>query len=216
MILVIILNLVLLEIVLSIDNAAVLSTMVNDLPKQQHKKALTYGIIGAYLFRGLALLFASYLIEMEYLKIIGGLYLVYLCISSFKNSNNPEAKTFKIPFLNKFWSTVVMIEFVDIVFSIDNIFSAVAFTNNYLLICLGVFIGILAIRFATVKLINLLNTIPHLEKIAFVIIGILGIKLIASVFYPWINSEVVDLSFSAFILLIFILTFSLRKKLILL
>lgn len=216
MILVIILNLVLLEIVLSIDNAAVLSTMVNDLPKQQHKKALTYGIIGAYLFRGLALLFASYLIEMEYLKIIGGLYLVYLCISSFRNSSNPEAKTFKIPFLNKFWSTVVMIEFVDIVFSIDNIFSAVAFTNNYLLICLGVFIGILAIRFATVKLINLLNAIPHLEKIAFVIIGILGIKLIASVFYPWINSEAVDLSFSAFILLIFILTFSLRKKLILL
>lgn len=90
--LIIILNLVLLEIVLSIDNAAVLSTMVNDLPKNQHKKALTYGIVGAYVFRGLALLFAVYLIQLEWLKILGGLYLVYLCISSFRNSDNPQAK----------------------------------------------------------------------------------------------------------------------------
>lgn len=215
MILIIILNLVLLEVVLSIDNAAVLSTMVNDLPKNQQKKALTYGIVGAYVFRGLALLFAVYLIQLTYLKVIGGLYLVYLCISSFRNSDNPEAKKFKIPFLNKFWSTVVMIEFVDIVFSIDNIFSAVAFTDNYILICIGVFIGILAIRFATVKLISLLNQIPNLEKIAFGIIGVLGLKLVLSVFIPQLNSEFVDLLVSGVILTVFILTFILgRRKLL--
>jgi len=160
-------------------------------------------------------LFAVYLIQLTYLKVIGGLYLVYLCISSFRNSDNPEAKTFKIPFLNKFWSTVVLIEFVDIVFSIDNIFSAVAFTDNYILICIGVFIGILAIRFATVKLISLLNQIPNLEKIAFGIIGVLGLKLVLSVFIPQLNSEFVDLLVSGVILIVFILTFILgRRKLL--
>ena len=210
MFLLIILNLVLLEVVLSIDNAAVLSTMVNDLPKKQQKKALTYGIVGAYVFRGLALLFAVYLIQWSWLKLLGGAYLIYICINSFRNSDNPEAKKFKIPFLSKFWSTVVMIEFVDIVFSIDNIFSAVAFTDNYILICAGVFIGILAIRFATVKLIGLLNTIPNLEKIAFGVIGLLGIKLILSLFLPIMNTEMVDLIVSGVVLLAF--TFPFIKK----
>lgn len=209
--LLIILNLVLLEIVLSIDNAAVLSTMVNELPKDQHKKALTYGIFGAYIFRGLALLFAVYLIQLEWLKMLGGLYLVYLCVSSFIKSENPQAKKFKIPFLNQFWSTVVMIEFIDIVFSIDNIFSAVAFTDNYILICIGVFIGILAIRFATIKLIKLFNSVPRLEQMAFLVIGILGVKLCLSTFIPELNSEYVDLIFSAVTLLAFLIPFIIKR-----
>ena len=210
--LIIILNLILLEIVLSIDNAAVLSTMVNDLPKEDQKKALTYGILGAYLFRGLALLFASFLINLGWLKLVGGLYLIYLAINSFRKSEDGKSHSqFKIPFLSKFWSTVVMIELMDIVFSIDNIFSAVAFTNNFLTICFGVFVGILAIRFATVKLISLLNSVPNLEKIAFGVIGLLGVKLSLSVFVPQLTNEWVDAGFSLITLLAFSFPFVLRK-----
>lgn len=57
-------NLIIIESLLSVDNAAVLATMVRDLPKEQRNKALKYGIIGAYVFRGLALLFAAYLIQV--------------------------------------------------------------------------------------------------------------------------------------------------------
>lgn len=210
--LIIILNLILLEIVLSIDNAAVLSTMVNELPKEQQKKALTYGILGAYLFRGLALLFASFLINLGWLKLVGGLYLIYLAINSFRKSEDGKSHSqFKIPFLSKFWSTVVMIELIDIVFSIDNIFSAVAFTNNFLTICFGVFVGILAIRFATVKLISLLNSVPNLEKIAFGVIGLLGVKLSLSVFVPQLTNEWVDAGFSLITLLAFAFPFILKK-----
>jgi YkoY family integral membrane protein len=210
--LIIILNLILLEIVLSIDNAAVLSTMVNDLPKEDQKKALTYGILGAYLFRGLALLFASFLINLGWLKLVGGLYLIYLAINSFRKSEDGKSHSqFKIPFLSKFWSTVLMIELMDIVFSIDNIFSAVAFTNNFLTICFGVFVGILAIRFATVKLISLLNSVPNLEKIAFGVIGLLGVKLSLSVFFPQLTNEWVDAGFSLITLLAFAFPFVLRK-----
>lgn len=193
----IILNIVLLEIVLSIDNAAVLSTMVGQLPKSEQKKALTWGIIGAYIFRGLALLFATFLIKLTWLKVVGGLYLVYLGIKSLSlQSDSKEKHPVKLPFLNTFWSTVVMVEFMDIIFSIDNIFSAVAFTSNFWVICLGVFIGILAIRFATTKMIELVKKIPVIEKIAFVVIGVLGIKLVLSSFFPELTSELVDLVFS--------------------
>jgi YkoY family integral membrane protein len=210
--LLIILNLILLEVVLSIDNAAVLSTMVNELPKPQQKKALTYGIFGAYLFRGLALLFASFLINLTWLKFVGGFYLIYIAVKSLLNTGGEKShSTFKIPFLTPFWSMVVMIELMDIVFSIDNIFSAVAFTDDFLTICFGVFIGILAIRFATTKLIDLLNKIPHLEKVAFGVIGLLGIKLCLSVFIPVLANEWVDLVFSLITLLAFAIPFIIAK-----
>ena len=201
----IILNIILLEIVLSIDNAAVLSTLVGQLPKSQQKKALTWGIIGAYIFRGVALLFASVLIKLIWLKVIGGIYLIYLSIKSLRSQSiTNEKKPLKIPLLNTFWSTVVMVEFMDIIFSIDNIFSAVAFTSNLWIICLGVFIGILAIRFATTKMIELVKQIPIIEKIAFVVIGILGLKLVLSSFFPLLTSESIDLMFSFGTLISFI------------
>ena len=74
----IILNLILIESLLSVDNAAVLATMVMDLPKEQRGRALKYGIIGAYVFRGICLLFAALLIKIWWLKPLGGLYLLYL------------------------------------------------------------------------------------------------------------------------------------------
>ena len=139
------LNIIILEIVLSIDNAAVLAAMVKELPKEQQKKALTYGIAGAYLFRGLALLFASVLIKLVWLKVAGGLYLMYLAYNALSTNveQGGESKmTIKIPFLSALWSTIVAIEMMDLVFSIDNVFAAVAFTPNLWLICGGVFVGI--------------------------------------------------------------------------
>ena len=88
--LIIIGNLILIESLLSIDNAAVLATMVLDLPENQRQKALKYGILGAYVFRGLALLFASVLIKIWWLKPIGGLYLLYLVFDWWKKKQKSD------------------------------------------------------------------------------------------------------------------------------
>jgi len=211
---IIFLNILLLEIVLSIDNAAVLATMVKQLPKSQQKKSLTYGIIGAYVFRGLALVFASVLINILWLKVLGGLYLVYLAYSSlFKEQNNVHVKPIKVPFLNTFWSTVVMIEIMDLVFSIDNVFASVAFTDNLWLICGGVFIGIFAMRFATTAFVRVLEQVPVLEKIAYWVIGVLGIRLVASYWTKGLNTESVDLVFSLATLMAFLIPI-LRNKIL--
>jgi YkoY family integral membrane protein len=190
----IILNLVVIESLLSVDNAAVLATMVMDLPKKQRGKALRYGILGAYIFRGLALLFASYLIQFWYLKPLGGMYLLYLVFDWWKTK---QTKTTKDDILNKernwlyrstvgiignFWATVAMIEIMDLAFSIDNVFVVVAFTNNIVLVWLGVFIGILAMRLVAQGFVKLMEKIPMLETAAFVVIGVLGVKLLLSVF----------------------------------
>ena len=209
------LNIMILEIVLSIDNAAVLAAMVKELPKEQQKKALTYGIAGAYLFRGLALLFASVLIKLVWLKVGGGLYLMYLAYNALSTNveQGGESKmTIKIPFLSALWSTIVAIEMMDLVFSIDNVFAAVAFTPNLLLICGGVFIGILAMRFATTKFVKVLEKNPILERVAYWVIGALGLKLVSSYWLHDLNTEAIDALFSILTLLAFIVPLIIKKK----
>src|ERR1700754_1375742 len=83
-------NLILIESILSVDNAAVLATMVMDLPREQRKKALKYGLFGAYLFRGLSLMLASFLVRVWWLKGLGGLYLVYLSWNWWRKRNKKE------------------------------------------------------------------------------------------------------------------------------
>jgi len=209
------LNIMILEIVLSIDNAAVLAAMVKELPKEQQKKALTYGIAGAYVFRGLALLFASVLIKLVWLKVAGGLYLMYLAYNalSSKVEQGGESKmSIKIPFLSALWSTIVAIEMMDLVFSIDNVFAAVAFTPNLWLICGGVFVGILAMRFATTKFVKVLEKNPILERVAYWVIGALGLKLVSSYWLHDLNTEAIDAVFSILTLLAFIIPLIIKKK----
>lgn len=221
-----ILNIILLEVVLSVDNAAVLATMVKDLPEKTQKKALTYGILGAYVFRGLALVFASFIIDIWWLKPIGGLYLLWMAFSYFKNKANvndggedegvqeaSKSWMYKatVGWLGVFWSTVIAIEFMDIVFSIDNIFAVVAFSDNIILIIFGVFIGILAMRFVAQRFVKLMHKYPIMETSAFIVIGLLGFKLCTAIlvhFVPvlsWIESEAFDLVISGLTLAIFFL-----------
>ncbi|NBW58234.1 DUF475 domain-containing protein [bacterium] len=208
-IIIILLNITILEIILSIDNAAVLATMVQELPEKQQKKALTYGILGAYIFRGLALLFASLIISITWLKIIGGAYLVYLSIKSLKQ--NPETTSHKTINKKSFWATVLSIEIMDLIFSIDNILASVSFTKNIIIIAIGVFVGILAIRFTTTLFINIIKNNPIIEKIAYIVIGALGVKLILSYFIPSINTEQIDILFSIITSLAFITPIIIKK-----
>ncbi|MDB5281046.1 MAG: hypothetical protein JWO06_121, partial [Bacteroidota bacterium] len=144
--LLVVLNLILIESLLSVDNAAVLATLVMDLPNNLRKRALRIGLIFAYIFRGTALVFAGFLMKIAWLKLVGGAYLLYLSLHFFYKKLNTTAledlgikMPKKIPMLNQFWSTVVMVELMDMTFSVDNVFAAVAFTNNIYLVCLGVF-----------------------------------------------------------------------------
>ena len=183
-------NLLIIESLLSVDNAAVLATLVSDLPAAQRKQALRYGIFGAYLFRGLCLLFASYLVGFWYLKPLGGLYLLYLCVNYFRSTKHAEEgapdkqKSWlyrrTLGLLGPFWATVAVIELMDVAFSIDNVFAVVAFSNNIILVCTGVFIGILAMRLVAQVFVGLMGKYPFLETAAFVVIGILGLKLVLS------------------------------------
>lgn len=231
-IILIIFNLFIIESLLSVDNAAVLAIMVKDLPVSQKKKALRYGLLGAYVFRGLCLLAAAWLVKILWLKILGGMYLLYLVYGHFspkvqtiEEEDAPGwAKKAKLYFSKKisvFWATVILVEVMDLAFSIDNVFAAVAMSSNFWVIMAGVAMGILAMRFVAGWFVTIIAKYPSLETSAFVVIGLLGLKLIFSGIVDYTNhqdlknilsSHYFDMAFSALMMVIFFLPLLFKSK----
>lgn len=181
--LVVVLVLILLEGLLSCDNAVVLALLVKDLPPHLRGKALRYGIIGAYVFRVIALLLATWIMSKWYLKVAGGVYLLWMGVSHVlkRTPEGPvEVKPVKHWFgMSAFWSIVVAVELTDIVFSVDSIAAAVALSDKLWVLILGGVLGILAMRFAAQGFVTLLEKFPRLEGAAFVAVAFIGLKLLA-------------------------------------
>ncbi len=182
-------TLAILEGILSVDNSLVLAILVRTLPKEQQKKALTYGIAGAFLFRLIALIFAAYLINFLVFKIIGGLYLVYLAMKHMFFFFREDAHQSRPGVAKSFWGTVLMVELTDIAFSIDSITTAVAMSDKLLVVWLGGIMGIIFLRFAASFFIQLLEKLPRLEDLAYQLIFFIGTKLLLEGFHIEITHE---------------------------
>lgn len=181
----VIISLVVLEGLLSCDNAVVLALLVRDLPKEKQGKALRYGIWGAYFFRVVAIVLATYILFFWPLKIIFGVYLVWIAAKHFLSDGDhggeksQKPKTIHVlPWLGLFWSVVVWVELTDIAFSVDSIAAAVAISSKPWVLILGGFLGILAMRFAAQGFVKLLERFPNLESAAFGAVAIVGLKLL--------------------------------------
>jgi YkoY family integral membrane protein len=164
---------------LSVDNALVLAVMVEHLPGAQQTKALRYGILGAYAMRGVSIFAASLLIGFWPLKLFGGMYLLGLAISHLfakaKESATAKASRHK----RGFWVTVVLVEWLDFTFSLDNILATVALSREIWIVIAGVCISILAMRFLAGVCLRWLNSFPILRTTAYVLLLFIGAKLLA-------------------------------------
>mgnify|MGYP001392295726 CR=1 FL=1 len=174
--------LVALEGLLSADNAMVLAVLVLGLPKDQQRKALRYGIVGAFVFRSLATLLAVYLIGLGWVKLVGAGYLMYLTVHHFAHAGGGDQRRSAPPAkpmlgLSAFWATVVKVELTDIVFAVDSILVAVAMSNKTWVVLTGGILGIIAMRLVIGRLLAIVERYPPLVDGAFVIIGWVALKL---------------------------------------
>ncbi|MEJ9210889.1 TerC family protein [Bacillus smithii] len=193
----VLLILVVLEGILAADNAVVMAVMVKHLPKEEQKKALFYGLAGAFLFRFSALFLISYLVNVWQVQAVGGLYLLYIMINHLIKKWKREEKKSESPKNlegTSFWLTVLKVEIADIAFAIDSMLAAVAMAitlspigsfqiggidgGQFIVMFLGGMIGLVLIRFAASWFVQLLEKYPTLETAAFLIVGWVGVKLI--------------------------------------
>lgn len=175
-------TLIILEGLLSADNALVMAMIVKHLPKEEQKRALFYGLVGAFVMRGIAIIFAGYLMSLWWLCGIGALYLLFLAAKHFfkKHETDEEKAAAPVKAGAGFWATVAQVEFTDLVFAVDSILVAVALVPNkhkIWVVYAGGFIGILMLRLAASFFIKLVTKYPALDHMAYGLVGWAGVKL---------------------------------------
>ena len=211
--------LVVLEGLLSADNAMVLAVLVLGLPKRDQRKALRYGIFGAFAFRIAATVFAAHMIQLRIVQLIGGLYLLYLPFQHFLAGGDAQQRRTPIPArpwlgLTAFWATVVKVELTDFVFAIDSILVAVAMSPKLWVIITGGVLGIVAMRMVIGQLLVIVRRYPALVDGAFIIIAWVGIKLLIEYFHSlgWIDVVVPKWLSLGLIVLIFAASFFYARR----
>lgn len=183
-----------LEGLLAADNALVMAIMVKHLPENMRKKALFYGLIGAFVLRFASLFVISFLVDVWQIQAIGAAYLLFISIKNIVGKlNNKHEKLREEKSGSGFWMTVVKVEIADLAFAVDSILAAVALSvaltptgwfkiggmdaGQFMVVFAGGVIGIIIMRFAASKFVNLLHKRPNLEIAAFAIVGWVGVKL---------------------------------------
>ncbi|MBS1962956.1 MAG: hypothetical protein JST04_12125 [Bdellovibrionales bacterium] len=165
-----------LEGILSVDNALVLAILAKHLPKEEQKKALSYGLIGAFVFRFIALAMVSFLVKWTWVKFVGGGYLLYIAVKHlFFAAKDEDAHAKKGA---TFWQTVIAIELTDIAFALDSILAGIALTPKIWIVFTGGILGVVMMRFAASAFIKLIEKFPGLEKAAYLLVMIIGVKVI--------------------------------------
>ncbi|MDR3599765.1 MAG: TerC family protein [Desulfosporosinus sp.] len=198
-------SLIILEGLLSSDNALVLAVLVRELPKRQQKKALFYGIWGAYLFRFLAIGFGIYLVQIRWVKVIGALYLLWMSAKYFFSNQVEDDKAVEGK-AKSFWGVVLQVELMDIAFSIDSVLAAFGVSGKVWVLFLGAIFGILMMRGVARIFLVLIEKFPELETTAYVLIALIGAKMMASVFGYIIS----DALFFIILVIVFLSTFLLH------
>lgn len=176
-------TLVLLEGLLSADNALVLAVMVRHLPRGLQAKALAYGIGGAVVLRILGVLLASFVLQYWWLRAFGALYLAYLAISHFvkRDHHDVEGKPRRG---HGFWMTVVLLNLTDLAFSVDSILAGVAliprgmpYGQALTIVIIGGIIGLILMRIAATVFLRLLAKYPGLDNTAYGLVAWIAVKL---------------------------------------
>lgn len=172
--------LILLEGLLSADNALVLAIMVKHLPDKLRQKALLYGLGGAFVFRGIALLAASWIIKLWWLQLIGAAYLLFITIKHFVLHKKEEDEVKERKQMG-FWQTVLLVELTDIAFAIDSVVAAVGMIkgeDKLWVAYAGALIGVILLRWAAGVFTKLLDRYPAIEHVAYGLVGWVGVKLL--------------------------------------
>ncbi|MDO4902773.1 MAG: TerC family protein [Limosilactobacillus sp.] len=207
----IILSLVLIECLLSVDNAVVLAAQTRVLPTlKEQEESLFYGIWGSYIFRFLIIGIGTYLINFWEIKVIGAAYLIYLVFRFFhsyfygKKERKIKNTADRLTGRKRFWFVVAQIEFMDIIFSVDSVLASLAISENPVIVLIGGLIGILCMRGIAEVIMKLMRKVPELEPMAYALIFVIAFKLFLTI--PAIDIEIPSQIFGIFMLAVFVLT----------
>ena len=183
--------LVVLEALLSADNAIALAAIAQGLDSEaMQRRALNFGLLLAFILRTGLILTATWVLRFWQFEVLGAAYLLWLVFQYFTSDQAEGDQHHHSPRFSSLWQTIPLIALTDLAFSLDSITTAIALTPNVWLVLVGVLIGIIALRFLAELFIRWLNEYDHLEDAGFLTVALVGIRLLLRVINPaWVPAE---------------------------
>ena len=181
--------LVILELILSADNAVALAAIARSSRNpEQERLALNIGIGLAMMLRVGLIALAQWVLQRAWVQLLAAAYLFWLFINHLRQSSTDtadETTALANPSLSRsLLQTVLLLGFTDLAFSIDSVAAAVAVSDQILLISTGAVIGIFALRFTSGLFIRWLDEYDRLESAGFLSVAFVALRLLIHVLVP--------------------------------
>ncbi|WP_234701803.1 TerC family protein [Synechococcus elongatus] len=171
--------LVVLEAVLSADNAVALAAIARGLENpEQQRKALNLGLVVAYILRMLLILTASWVTQFRLAELAGALYLLWLAFNYFRpDGSDTEGEKHHHRFTS-LWASIPTIALTDLAFSLDSVTTAIAVSRETWLVLLGGTIGVITLRFLAGLFIRWLKEYDNLKSAGYGAVALVGLRLL--------------------------------------
>jgi len=167
-------SIILANILLSGDNAVVIALAARSLPPQQQQKAILFGSGAAIVMRIALTILAAEMLKWPYLKIIGGLLLLYIGVSLMLEDNEEEGGSNDNANAGML-AAVRTILIADLVMSLDNVLAvAAAAKGNTALLIIGLAISIPLIVFGSTLLLKIMERFPIIITVGAALLGFLA------------------------------------------
>lgn len=161
-------EMMLINLILSGDNAVVIAMASKNLPQKQRSQAVWWGAVGAVVLRVLLTAAAVFLLQLPYIQLVGSILLLYMAIKLLMD----DADHVQIRAASSLQSAVVTIVTADLIMSLDNVLAVAALAGkNYLLLCLGMGLSIPLIIWGSSVMLKLLQRFPILMYVGAAILG---------------------------------------------
>ena len=142
---IIFIQIVLIDLVLAGDNAIIIGMVASQFPTEQRKKIIFWGISGAIVLRIILTLLTAYLLQIQGLRLIGGLALLYIIYKLYKDvikKNSEELDNIKVD-NSSFFKAIMTVLIADFTMSLDNVLGvAGAAKDHYFLLIFGLLLSI--------------------------------------------------------------------------
>lgn len=168
-------NIIVIDLVLSGDNAVVIGMAARKLPLEQRKKAIIYGTMAAVLLRVSLTLVAVWLLQVPLLKTVGGLLLLWIAVKLLVDENNQG----NVSIGDGLKAAIKTIIIADVVMSLDNVLAvAGAAHGNFWLVLFGLALSIPLLMWGSKLVATVMNKMPWLVYVGSAILGYTAGQLI--------------------------------------
>ncbi|MFE1744169.1 TerC family protein [Coleofasciculus sp. H7-2] len=180
----VLLVLVVLEAVLSADNAIALAAIAQGLEDSTlQRRALNFGLAVAYILRITLILTATWVIQFWQFELLGALYLLWLVFQYF-TSDEGSGREHHGPRFTSLWQAIPIIAITDLAFSLDSVTTAIAVSKDTWLVLTGGTIGVITLRFMAGLFIRWLDEFVHLQDAGYITVALVGLRLLCKAIQP--------------------------------